>query len=101
MIHGKIVRYDCGWLYLRKTHFCPKCKAILELKKREVVVNSESEEAKDYDFSCVDTYLRGTIKFVTFHFECPNCRTVFEIRELKKIEKALKRVNRKSKTVDD
>ena len=90
MIHGKITRYDCSWFYLRRSHFCPNCKTALERKKKEVVVNSESEEAKNYDFSCVDTYLHGNIKFVTFYFECPSCRTVYEIRELKTLEKRRK-----------
>lgn len=87
MIHGKIKRYDCSWFYLVRRHFCPNCTTALERKKREVVVNSESEEAKKYDFSCVDTYLHGNIKFVTFCFECPSCRKVYEISELKTLEK--------------
>lgn len=87
MIHGKIIRYDCSWFYLRRRHFCSRCKTVLVRKKREVVVNSESEEAKNYDFSCVDTYLHGNIKFVTFCFECPSCRMVYEISELKALEK--------------
>lgn len=87
MMHGKITQYDCSWFYLRRKHFCPNCKNTLERKKREVVVNSESEEAKNYDFSCVDTYLHGNIKFVTFFFECPSCRMIYEISELKTLEK--------------
>lgn len=87
MIHGVSYQYNCSWFYLRKRHFCPNCKAVLQRKKREVVVNSESEEAKNYDFSCVDTYLHGNIKFVTFYFECPCCRTAYEIRELNTLEK--------------
>jgi len=90
MIHGKITRYNCSWFYLRKKHFCPSCQNTLERKKREVVVNSESEEARNYDFSCVDTYLCGNIKFVTFYFECPSCGKTYEIRELKTLEKKLR-----------
>ena len=90
MIHGISYQYNCSWFYLKKRHFCPSCKSLLERKKREVVVNSESEEAKNYDFSCVDTYLHGNIKFVTFYFECPSCRTVYEISELKTLEKRRK-----------
>lgn len=78
--------------YLRKKHFCPSCKTVLRRKKREVVVNSESEEAKNYDFSCVDTYLRGNIKFVTFYFECSGCGAVYEISELKKVGRRMRRV---------
>lgn len=87
MIHGKITRYNCSWFYLRRKHFCANCKTILERKKRETVVNSESQEAMNYDFSCVDTYLRGNIKFVEFYFECPSCKKVYEISELKCLEK--------------
>ena len=87
MIHGISYQYNCSWFYLRKKHICPRCEAILERKRREVVVNSESEEAKDYDFSCVDTYLKGNIKFVTFFFECPRCKEIYEISELKALEK--------------
>ena len=87
MIHGISYQYNCSWFYLRKRHYCPNCEAILRRKKREVIVNSESEEAENYDFSCVDTYLYGNIKFVTFFFECPSCKTVYEISELKTLEK--------------
>lgn len=91
MIDGISYRYNCSWFYLRKKHFCPNCKTVLERKKREVVVNSKSEEAKNYDFSCVDTYLHGNIKFVTFFFECPDCKKTYEILELKKLEKLQKK----------
>lgn len=87
MGQGKITRYDCSWFYLRKRHLCPNCKTVLERKTREVVVNSESEEAQNYDFSCVDTYLVGNVRFVTFYFACPSCMTVYEIKELKKLKK--------------
>lgn len=91
MIHGKIIRFDCSWFYLRKKHFCSKCKTTLERKKREIVVNSESEEAKNYDFSCADTCLHGNIKFITFYFECPSCSKVYEISELKALEKGTRK----------
>lgn len=97
MVHGISYRYNCSYFYLKKRHFCPKCKTVLELRKREVIVNSASEEAKNYDFSCVDTYMVGNIKFVTFYFGCPNCGAVYEISELKKIEKDFKRANRKKR----
>jgi len=87
MVHGKITRYNCSWIYLRKKHLCFNCNTALVRKKKEVIVNSESEEAKDYDFSCVDTYLHGNIKFITFYFECPKCGATYEISELKALEK--------------
>lgn len=69
-----------------KAIFAPDVKPCWR-ERREVIVNSESEEAKNYDFSCADTYLRGNVKFVTFYFECPSCGAVYEIGELKKLEK--------------
>jgi len=87
MIHGISYQYDCSWLYLKRRHFCPMCNATLTRNRHEVVVNSESEEAKNYDFSCLDTYMHGNIKFVTFYFSCSKCNAVYEIKELKKCEK--------------
>lgn len=98
MIHGTSYQYDCSWFYLRKKHFCPSCKSLLVRKRREVVVNSESEEAQNYDFSCVDTYLHGNVKFITFYFQCPMCNAIYEIQELKSLEKRTKRKNRKNET---
>lgn len=85
--HGKITQYNCSYFYLIKPHFCSKCNTRLKRSKREVVVNSESNEARNYDFSFIDTYLRGNIIFVTFYFECPNCGEIYEIDELKTLEK--------------
>ncbi len=87
MIDGKIIRYNCSWFFLRKKHFCFECKSTLVRKKREEVVNSQSKKAKNYDFDCVDSYLCGNIKFITFYFECSTCKKVYEISELKSLEK--------------
>lgn len=88
MMYGIKYEYGCSWFYLRKKHVCPMCKSLLMRKKREVVVNSESEAAQNHDFSCVDTYLHGNIKFITFYFQCPKCEAVFEIQDLKALEKS-------------
>lgn len=90
MINGVITRFNCGLFFLfKKRHYC-QCGEVLERKKREVIVNSKSEEAKNYDFEVVDQCLHGNVKFITYYFECPNCRKVYEIGELKKIEKTQK-----------
>ena len=91
MIDGKIVRYNCSCLFLKKKHFCSKCATLLKKEKRTIVVNSDSEDAKHYDFFSVDTYLSGNIEFITFYFKCPNCSTIYEIEELKKLEKERKK----------
>lgn len=87
MISGKITRYDCSYFYLMRKHFCHQCKEILRKKKREIIVNSESDEAKKYDFSVADLYLHGNIRFITYYYKCSGCGKTYEIRELKKIEK--------------
>ena len=52
-INGFILTYNCTEFFLRKKHFCSACGAVLERKKREVVVNSKSEEAKNYNFASI------------------------------------------------
>ncbi len=96
-IHGTVVRYDCKRKYLDKQHYCYECGKILEKKKREVIVNSESEEAKNYDFHFVDSYLCGNIRFISFYFECPECGKVYEIRDYLNLEKMYKKKMRKEK----
>ena len=97
MVHGRITRYNCSWFYLRRKHVCPNCKKYLERKKRECIVNSESKEAEKYDFSCGDLYLHGNIRFVTFYFECPNCKKLYEIDVLKKLERQIRKQQRSLK----
>jgi len=87
MSHGSKVVFECSLYFLYKKHYCFNCQGVLERKKREKIVHSESEEAKNYDFAMVDTFLRGNIKFITYYFECPKCKTIYEIKELKKMEK--------------
>ena len=87
MIHGSKVILNCSLYFLFKKHYCSNCRGTLERKKREKIVHSESAEAKDYDFSMADTFLYGNIKFTTYYFKCPECETIYEIKELKKLEK--------------
>ena len=39
-----------------KKHFCPHCKAALTVETAHHLVNSRSEEAKNYDFSTEDDW---------------------------------------------
>ena len=90
MLNGTISSAPCGLYFLFKKHSCPRCNNKLERKKHEVIVHSESEEAKNYDFFNGEYYMHGNIKFVTYYFECSKCKSTFEILELKKIEKEKK-----------
>ncbi len=91
MIHGVKFSAECGLYFLLKKHACPRCNNILERKKHEVIVHSESEEAKNYDFFNGESYMYGNIKFVTYYFKCPKCESTYEILELKKLEKQKKK----------
>ena len=88
MIHG--IKWDFNGLFYRKRkHYCSRCGELLMPIKQEKVVNSETEEAKNYDFQNVDTYMVGNIKFVSFAFKCPACDTSYTIREQKEHERNL------------
>ena len=87
---GKIIQYNCSFYFLNKKHPCPECAHVLTKTKRSSVVNSFSEEAKNYDFVVNDTFLVGDVEFVTYFFQCSNCGESYEIDDLKKIEKLQK-----------
>lgn len=76
-----------------KKHFCPHCKAALTVETAHHLVNSRSEEAKNYDFSTEDGRMIGTVDFRNQYFACPNCHAEFSVEELWKMEKG-KRASR-------
>lgn len=50
--------YDANPIYVHfKKHYCPQCSERLELRYISTVANSNSPEAKNYDFSDGDTFL--------------------------------------------
>lgn len=70
-----------------KKHFCPHCKAALTVETAHHLVNSRSEEAKNYDFSTEDGRMIGTVDFRNPYFSCPNCHAEFSVEELWKRRK--------------
>lgn len=95
MIMGVSKQLNCGFYFFYKKHYCNKCNGLLERKKREKIVNSESEEAKNYDFTVADIAVKGNMKFITYYFECPDCGRKYEISELKRIEKLKRKTKSK------
>lgn len=89
-VHG-VKREWSSPIFCLKTHYCPCCNERLEKTKTETIVNSALEEAKNYDFSNVDTYLVGNIKFIRTAFRCNKCDKTYSIDELKKAENASKK----------
>ena len=86
MIHGKVSSLT-GTLYLKKEHKCPKCKTTMEAITVKKVVNSNSPEAKQYDFRLRrGVYLKGNIEFSWKELKCPACGAQFTMEQMQKIE---------------
>ena len=89
-IHG-IKREWSHPIFCIKKHYCPYCNEGLEKTKSETVVNSKSEEAKNYDFSSGDSFLVGNIKFIRTVFRCNKCGKTYTIKEVKENEITINR----------
>ncbi len=84
------IKYICDaspFFIFFKKHYCPQCNNKLELKYDSKIINSNSPEARDYDFSLGDTYLVGDVEFRTRCFYCTDCKRKFSVTEMKLIEK--------------
>ena len=89
-IHG--VKHEWSHpIFCMKKHYCPYCNERLEKTKTETIVNTESEEAKNYDFSNGDGFLVGNIKFIRTVFRCNKCNKTFTIKEVKENDIAINR----------
>ena len=89
-IHGVKREWSNPFWVRFKKHCCPACGGLLTATKVSKVVNSGSEEAKDYDFSSADTHMIGNIRFIRTAFRCDACDKVFSIREIREIERSKK-----------
>ncbi len=70
-----------------KKHFCTECKTKLSCIKVSKIVNSNSPEAKNYDFTMGDSFMVGDVEFIWKEFYCPQCNKQFSISEIKHIER--------------
>ncbi|MBE6900068.1 MAG: hypothetical protein E7479_05310 [Ruminococcaceae bacterium] len=77
------------WVKFKK-HYCPVCKNFLTPIKSSKIVNSKSEEAKNYDFSSGDTYLTGDVEFIQTEFLCTACGKTYSLQEISENEKKVK-----------
>ena len=78
-------------IFCMKKHYCPYCNERLEKTKTETIVNSKSEETKNYDFSNGDGFLVGNIKFIRTVFRCNKCDKTYTIKEVKENDIAINR----------
>ncbi len=76
-------------------HFCPVCGEVLQKVKIHKIVNSQSEEAKDYDFSSPggNGYMVGDVKFIWTEFYCAKCSKNYSINDIYQAEKHSKKTN--------
>ena len=81
-IHGEKKEWSNPFFVYRK-HFCPECGAKLRVKKNAKVVDSASEEAKDYDFSNGAGFMVGNIRFVRTEFLCKACKKTYSVEEVR------------------
>ena len=83
-------RFTCEnpfFVYFKK-HYCPCCGNRLMRQKVSEVIHSDSEEAKNYDFSAGDfSSAVGNIKFIWTEFQCDACSKTFSINEIRESEK--------------
>ena len=86
------ILFDAPFFMFVKKHNCPKCATVLTTKKLKKIVNSKSEEAKDFDFSAIDARFFGDVEFTWYVFYCENCDIEINRKEMKKYEKAQKRI---------
>jgi hypothetical protein len=90
MKNKKWISKNPFFVHLKK-HTCPECSEFLTVEKAVKIVNSESLEAKDYDFSCGDSFLWGDVEFHYDVFFCGKCCKRFAIEYIKKIERTKKK----------
>lgn len=86
MING-VKREFSKPIFCLKKHYCPCCNEKLEKTTIETIVNSNSEEAKNYDFSNGDNFMVGNVKFIKTAFRCNKCNKTYTIKELKESER--------------
>lgn len=84
-----------------KKHFCTDCGIKLKKVVLSKIVNSNSPEAKNYDFHTFDNYMVGNVKFIWTAFQCPNCNRQFTIEEMKDIEKHKNNMDKQRKNTGD
>ena len=71
-------------------HYCHVCHELLTIKRNKRVVNSESEEAKGFDFSSGEGRMIGNISFSWDVYHCAKCDFEISVREQRQYERGFK-----------
>ena len=88
MIVGKKYMNNAIFYTIFKKHYCAVCRTKLSRKKVSKIVNSNSPEAKNYDFTLGDSFMTGDVKFIWKVLYCPSCGKEISASEMRKYEKA-------------
>ena len=78
------------FVYFKK-HYCPQCSSKLLRQKVSRIINSNSEEAKNYDFEVADITVKGNMKFTHIEFRCPVCQKYYTVKETKENDFSIER----------
>lgn len=70
------------FVYFKK-HYCPYCEQKIIPKKVSKIINSNSEETKNYDFEICDFTVKGNVKFTHIEFFCSACQKQYTVKEIK------------------
>jgi len=73
-------------------HYCPHCQRLLIVKTKNQVVNSESEEAKYFNFHTSDSHMMGNVKFVWDVYYCEKCNLEISIKDIRANERMQKKL---------
>jgi len=76
-----------------RKHYCPRCYGLLEVIRKSQIVNSESEEAKYFNFPCFEgARAIGNVKFTWDVYYCERCSAEILIGDMRAYERELKRL---------
>lgn len=90
MISGKKFVNNAIFYTMFKKHYCPFCGTKLSRIKTSKIVNSNSPEAKNYDFTLGDSFMTGDVEYIWKVFYCPSCEKKISVSEMRNYEKASK-----------
>lgn len=88
MISGKKFVNNAIFYTIFKKHYCPVCGTKLSGIKTSKIVDSNSPEAKNYDFTLGDSFMTGDVEFIWKEFYCPSCGKKIFVSEMRNYEKS-------------
>ncbi len=83
-MNGYSFKCEHLFYFIFKKHYCPKCGNKLLKEKVSKIVNSNSPEAKEYDFEVADIPVKGDMNFTHVELYCNQCNKYYTIKEAKK-----------------